>query len=200
MSARDQILSEVRAALIAAPPAPPAVSLDRRTAAVIGDSVIAMFCEHVADYRAAVVRCGPRDVEACIAESLAGVDRFIVPDEFDWNVPGAISDIGQTPAELDQIGAVVTSASVGIAETGTVILTHGPGQGRRALTLVPDRHVVVVRESQIVLDVPTATSQLDPWRPTTWISGPSATSDIELERVEGVHGPRTLRVIVVSSL
>jgi L-lactate dehydrogenase complex protein LldG len=155
-----------------------------------------LFAERVADYRAVVERCGADEVAARVAAVVEGL-RVVVPDGLGFDVPGGLPDTGLSAAELDAVDAVVTTATVGIAETGTIVLDHGPGQGRRALTLVPDVHVCVVRADQVVADVPDAVRRLDPARPLTWISGPSATSDIELDRVEGVHGPRTLHVLVV---
>lgn len=194
MSAREEILRDVRRALSEADRSEVTVPRGyRETAAPDLD----LFVERVADYRAEVVRCAPDQVEARIAEALPPGARVVVPDGLPWQVPGAVPDDGLTAQQLDGLDAVVTAATVGIATTGTIVLSHGPGEGRRALSLVPDLHVCVVREDQVVADVPDAVTLLDPARPTTWISGPSATSDIELNRVEGVHGPRTLHVIVV---
>ncbi len=198
MSARSEILGRVRAALRDAPaaphvPAPPGA----RVADPVGH-----FAERVADYRAVAERCSADQLGERIAASLAGTARVVVPTGLDLPVPGAIPDAGPsgarlTAAELDAVDGVVTRCTVAIAETGTIVLDHGPGQGRRATTLVPDLHVCVVYAEQVVADVPDAIERLDPSRPLTWISGPSATSDIELARVEGVHGPRRLHVIVV---
>ena len=113
--------------------------------------------------------------------------------------PASVS-IGDLPdGELEAFDAVVTTSAAAIAETGTVVLDHASGQGRRALSLLPDRHVCIVRTDQVVADVPQVMRRLDPLRPQTWISGPSATSDIELQRVEGVHGPRTLTVVLAGN-
>jgi L-lactate dehydrogenase complex protein LldG len=109
-----------------------------------------------------------------------------------------VLDTDLSATALDELDAVVTAATVGIAETGTIVLTHAPGEGRRAISLVPDLHVCVVLESQVVAGVEDAVSALTGTGVTTWISGPSATSDIELERVEGVHGPRRLHVVLVA--
>jgi L-lactate dehydrogenase complex protein LldG len=185
----------VRSALAGAGRGPVEVPRGYRSREYDGD-LVALFCERVADYRAEVVRCGSDDVDAAITAALDGA-RAVVPEGLPWPVPGAVTDVGLSALELDEVDGVVTGATLGIAETGTLVLTHGAGEGRRAISLVPDLHVCVVREDQVVADVPQAVSALDPARPQTWVSGPSATSDIELSRVEGVHGPRTLRVIVV---
>jgi L-lactate dehydrogenase complex protein LldG len=196
VSAREEILGRVRAALEGADPS--AVHVPRGYRSRLGhDDPVALFAERVADYRAAVERCGPEEIAERIAAALAGCERVLVPEGMPWTVPGATAGDGLSAAELDGYDAVLTGATLGIAETGTIVLTHGPGEGRRALSLVPDLHVCVVRADQVVAGVPEAVARLDPARPQTWISGPSATSDIELDRVEGVHGPRRLHVLLV---
>lgn len=196
MNAREEILRRVRAALDDADRSEVSVPRGYRRSTTRVDAVD-LFCDRVADYRATVVRCSANQVGDRITAALAGTSRVVVPDGLPWQVPGAVTDTGRTATELDTLDAVVTASTVGIAETGTLVLTHGPGEGRRALSLVPDLHVCVIRADQVVAGVPEAVAMLDPTRPTTWISGPSATSDIELDRVEGVHGPRRLHVVVV---
>jgi L-lactate dehydrogenase complex protein LldG len=159
--------------------------------------VVALFCDRVADYRAEVERCAAEDLRDRLEVALPDRGHVVVPPDLGLDVPGAVPDEQLSAAELDVVDAVVTRARLGIAETGTIVLDHGPGQGRRAITLVPDHHVCIVEAAQVVADVPDALAALDTSRPLTWISGPSATSDIELDRVEGVHGPRRLHVIVV---
>jgi L-lactate dehydrogenase complex protein LldG len=201
MSARDDILTAVRRALEGVDPAPVEVPRDYRVEPVTDPdgraALVGKFVDRVEEYRAVVVRCARADVEAQLAAALPAGAETLVPEGFPFAVPGAVRDRTFSSDRLDRVDATVTLASVGIAETGTIVLTHGEGQGRRALTLVPDLHVCVVFADQVVDSVPEAIAQLDPVRPTTWISGPSATSDIELERVEGVHGPRRLHVLVV---
>jgi L-lactate dehydrogenase complex protein LldG len=202
VSAREEILGRVRAALADADPTPPAVDRAYRNAVIEPSpdllDLVDLFVERVEDYRAEVHRCAAGEVEDVLAD-LLGQRTTVVPEGFDWAVPQAVRDTGLSAAELDEVEAVVTTSTVGIALTGTIVLDHGPGQGRRALSLVPDLHVCVVRADDLVAGVSDAVARLDPSRPQTWISGPSATSDIELNRVEGVHGPRTLRVVLVSS-
>ena len=199
-SARDEILGRVRSALAGVEPTPEPVVAPR----AVHDpprshaQVVDLFAERVADYRAA-------DLARHLASLFAATERVVVPSGLDGVLRAAVShpvvDEELSAAELDTVDAVLTTACVGIAETGTIVLDHGPGQGRRALTLVPDRHVCVVHADQVVPDVPDAMARLATsvarGRPLTWVSGPSATSDIELTRVEGVHGPRVLHVVLV---
>lgn len=195
MSAREEILSSVRRALGTTGREVQTVPRSYRTASFEGD-VVDLFAHRVEDYRAVVTRCAWPEVAGTVEAALGSAQRVLVPEALGFDVANAVVDSGQSALELDEVDAVVTGASVGIANTGTIVLEHGKGQGRRALSLVPDLHVCVVRESQVVFGVPDAFPLLDPARPQTWISGPSATSDIELNRVEGVHGPRTLHVVL----
>ena len=203
MNAREEILRRVKAAQVA-----PTDHLIRRDYAHTRDlpDPVGLFVERVEDYQATVIRTDFDGIAAAVAKSLAGANRVVVPAGLNpsW-LPDGIEMVSDEPAlssaDLDQVDAVLTSAVVGIAVTGTIVLDHTEGQGRRALTLVPDLHVCVVTADQIVGDVPEAVTRLAPCvkrgRPLTWISGPSATVDIELIRVHGVHGPRTLRVVLV---
>ena len=205
MNAREEILRRVKAAQVA-----PTDHLIRRDYAHTRDlpDPVGLFVERVEDYQATVIRTDFDGIAAAVAKSLAGANRVVVPAGLNpsW-LPDGIEMVSDEPAlssaDLDQVDAVLTSAVVGIAVTGTIVLDHTEGQGRRALTLVPDLHVCVVTADQIVGDVPEAVTRLAPCvkrgRPLTWISGPSATVDIELIRVHGVHGPRTLRVVLVES-
>jgi L-lactate dehydrogenase complex protein LldG len=167
-----------------------------------GPSAIAelleLFIERVEDCHATVRRVTEAEVPAALQAELAA-RRVIVPAGFPYDVPGAValSDRGLLPSAFGDVDAVVTTAAVAIAKTGTIILDHGPGQGRRAMCMIPDLHVCVVRADQVVPGLSDAVGRLDSSRPQTWISGPSATRDIELTRVEGEHGPRTLCVILV---
>ena len=157
--------------------------------------------ERVEDYRASVHRTAAADVPALLQRLLPGsvVVPNGLPTEWVAGLNGLVRDDPPLDVRaLDAVDSVLTTCAVAVAETGTVVLDSGPGQGRRALTLVPDHHVVVVRAEHVVADVPDALRRLDPLRPQTWISGPSATSDIELDRVEGVHGPRRLDVVLVA--
>jgi L-lactate dehydrogenase complex protein LldG len=211
-AAREEILLRIRSALATAPPrtspeVPRRYARERPQADLLGH-----FVERVEDYRAVVERMAAAELAGAIGAACAkyGVHMLVVPADApqEWTsaaggvevVPDGAAGRGPLPtAELDRADAVLTGAAVGVAETGTIVLDSGARQGRRALTLVPDVHLCVVRADQVVDDVPAAVQRLDPARPLTWISGPSATSDIELDRVEGVHGPRTLHVFLVEA-
>ena len=223
MTARDEILARIRAAT--GPSGSSGTDVDAAYAALPRDYVSAhhdpatcdivdLFAERAADYLAVVERVPAAGLAAAVARALAERRTarpvpFVVPDglpaawlaELSPAIELRRDDPPLSAAELDMTAGVVTGCAVAIAETGTIILEHGPGaagQGRRALTLVPDFHLAVVHAGQVAADLAGGFARLDPARPHTLISGPSATSDIELIRVEGVHGPRQLHVLLVS--
>jgi L-lactate dehydrogenase complex protein LldG len=212
-SSRDQMLARIRAVSPAA-----AADVDPAYAALPreylrahhGDDLTDLFAERAADYRAVVERVPASGLAGAVGRALtarasAVPGPIVVPDGLpaQWlaALPAGFELAADDPplpaAELDRMAGVVTGCAAAIAETGTIILDHAAGQGRRALTLVPDFHLVIVRADQVAADLAGAFARLDPARPHTLISGPSATSDIELIRVEGVHGPRQLHVLVV---
>src|SRR4051794_27000729 len=194
VSAREEVLARIRTALGPSPAAPEIPRAYRQAGSRAGD-VVDLFCARARDYPATVTRVRAGELDAAIAEACAarGSTSVITPSQDSATVPAV---------ELDGYDAALTGCALAIAETGTIVLDGGTESGRRALTLVPDHHLCVVRERQIVASVPEAIAQLEPvarqGRPITFVSGPSATSDIELERVEGVHGPRRLDIFVVA--
>ncbi|MDI3406189.1 LutC/YkgG family protein [Streptomyces cavernicola] len=221
MSSRDVILNRIRRALNGSPGAsdgpggsgaPGAEEpVDRSYLTEHGarstEETVELLAENLADYRAIVHRSDADGLAELLARLLAvrGARSVVVPPGLDasWLKaadPVRVHDRAElTPQQLDEVDSVVTGCAVAVAETGTIVLDGSPDQGRRRSTLVPDHHICVVRvPDQVVSSVPQALQRLDPVRPLTWISGPSATSDIELDRVEGVHGPRTLEVVLLS--
>jgi L-lactate dehydrogenase complex protein LldG len=213
---RAFMLDRIRAALADVPTAklPNDASINRTYRMKDARSqreLVDQFIERVHEYKAAVSTVAHADLPRAIAAACAmrGVKQLVAPADLpsDW-LPSGVSVLrepGLTNDQLEQSDGVLTACALGISQTGTIVLDCGPGQGRRAITLLPDYHLCVIREDQIVGLVPEAvallrTSAATPGRPITFISGPSATSDIELNRVEGVHGPRTLEVLVVSTL
>lgn len=197
--ARAEILDRVTRA-IAGATATGATRSYRRTGTLDNEARTRLFCERVDDYRADVSRIDASEIEAVVAElcTARGARTLAIPSRLMWRPAGVrlVEDRSLTPHELDHVDGALTGCTAAVAETGTIILTGGPEEGRRALTLVPDLHVCVVRETQICELLPEALLRIDARRPITFVSGPSATSDIELSRVEGVHGPRNLVVLV----
>jgi L-lactate dehydrogenase complex protein LldF len=204
--AREEILAKISSALRAAPgPAAPVPRRYRRPPRAEMEPPVDLFIRRVSSYRARVHHIGDRELASCLAKCLKdhASTTVVVPDGLPeaWLSRLEVEILRDHPplstTRLDQIDSVITTGAAAIAETGTVVLDSGAGQGRRALSLLPDHHVVVIYEDQIVPDVPDVIGRIDHRAPQTWISGPSATSDIELSRVEGVHGPRELDVVVV---
>jgi L-lactate dehydrogenase complex protein LldG len=198
-AAREAILAAVRAATARGAQPDPVARTYRRQGGWSRADRVALLCERVGDYRATVRRVSPSQLRGALDEFASG--RIGIPPGLaqEWRPAGVVEDHGLTPQELDALDGVVTGCTVAIAETGTLVLSGGPNEGRRALTLVPDLHVCIVRSAQVVETVPEAFDALggSASRPLTFVSGPSATSDIELKRVEGVHGPRNLVVLIL---
>ena len=212
MTARDEVLARIREALDDVPDGErpedvPVARAYRRHDDTPAAQRVARFAERVADYKAAVRWAAPQELPATLGRALRarGVRRLVVPRDLPaaWQPDGIELLVdGELPNDvLDAADGVLTGCALGIAETGTIVLDGGARQGRRAITLLPDYHLCVVEADQIVGSVPEAVAALDgaarERRPITFVSGPSATSDIELRRVEGVHGPRTLEVVIV---
>jgi L-lactate dehydrogenase complex protein LldG len=208
ITAREVVLERIRAAL--AGEGDPVASSVPRNYRRRGPhdpgapALLDLLEDRTLDYRAGFVRTTPQSLPEAVAAALAGAPRVVVPPGLDprWvsRADGEIvtDDMTLSPAILDTMDAVVTTCALAIAETGTLVLDGSGDQGRRAVTLMPDLHICVVQAHQVVGTVPEAMARLDGRRPTTFISGPSATSDIELSRVEGVHGPRHLIVVLVT--
>jgi L-lactate dehydrogenase complex protein LldG len=208
MTARDEVLGRIRTALGEPRRQPPEIVRDYRTAddRPAGDpALLDLLTDRLEDYRAAVLRCAPDAVGATVVAALdaglgggwAPADVVVAPGvPGHWRPAGSTEDDGRPAVELAGFAATLTGVAVAIAETGTLVLDGSPLSGRRALSLLPDCLVCVVRAEQVVGGVPNGLAEVDPTAPLTMVSGPSATSDIELSRVEGVHGPRTLLVVL----
>ena len=196
MSSRDVVLGRIRAALDGTAELGDLPRDYRRT---FDPPSLDLLVERLTDYRAVVHRT--QDVAGSVAAIVPEGATLVVPPQLppEWLPPAvqARRDEGLSAADIAAADGVVTAAAVAVAETGTIVLDGSPDQGRRIITLLPDLHICVLRPEQVVAAVPEAVARLDPRRPLTWISGPSATSDIELNRVEGVHGPRNLHVILL---
>jgi L-lactate dehydrogenase complex protein LldG len=204
MNPREEILARVRRALTDRP-VPPEIPRDYRHEGEHrpgSPELLDLLAHRLVDYKATVYRSTVDEICTVLPQALRATlppgGSIVVPPGLPdgWAPAGAIVDDGLSAADLDRVDAVLTACAAACAETGTIALDASPDQGRRAITLVPDRHVCVVRADQVVQTVPELLARLDPVRPLTFISGPSATSDIELQRVEGVHGPRTLVVVL----
>jgi L-lactate dehydrogenase complex protein LldG len=199
-AARDEILARTREAIGATTAPDPIVRAYRTTGALDGSARVELLRERLLDYRARVELSTEAELRNVVGGIMRGGTIGVPPGlPESWRPANAIEDHGLGAHELDGLDGVLTGCTVAIAETGTLVLAGGSTEGRRALTLVPDLHICVVRTDQVVETVPEAFASLSGLerRPLTFVSGPSATSDIELQRVEGVHGPRTLVVVIL---
>lgn len=204
-TSRNEVFDRIRSALGTGSSEPIPIPRDYQRHQLVGPGDHGRFAETAADYRAQVTFIDRGSIADEVAGLLREGETVVVPSDLpaDWirGVDEVVFDDIERPltvTQLDRASAVLTGCAVGIAATGTIVLDGGFAQGRRAITLVPDHHICVVFADQIVDTVPQAFAALDPLRPLTFISGPSATSDIELNRVEGVHGPRRLNILITA--
>jgi L-lactate dehydrogenase complex protein LldG len=211
VSARDEVLQRIRTALGDGRSPSVEIARDYRQAGAHGagdtpDALTEKLVDRLEDYKASVFRCGPDDIAATVSTALdSGLGGGWEPSSAlaapgvpaEWRPDGVADDPGGEPVALAERAASLVGVAVAIAETGTLVLDGSPVCGRRVLSLLPDCLVCVVTADQVVRGVPESLGRMDPLAPLTMISGPSATSDIELQRVEGVHGPRTLLVVLV---
>ncbi len=205
VTARDDVLGRIRAARAGTRLVEPARDYRQTGEHEPGSAALLDLLEdRLVDYQAAVRRTTAKGLRKAVADAVAAAGAeagpVLLPPDLPttWAPKGRADDGSLSAYDLDGFAAVVTACRVACAETGTIVLDGEPDQGRRAITLVPDVHVCVVRADQVVQTVPEMLARLDATRPITFVSGPSATSDIELDRVEGVHGPRTLSVVLVT--
>ncbi len=199
MSARDEVLARVRAAI--GPVSRPGSPVPREYLTHTEDG-IDTFLDRLHHYEARTHRTAGGKLAKAVRAILAdnGLRRVVAPDGIPDGWLKGVERLSDTPPldphTLDGADGVITSCAVAIAQTGTIVLDGSAGMGRRILSLVPDYHLCVVRAEQVVSSLPEAIAKLDPVRPLTFVSGPSATVDIEMVRVGGVHGPRRLEVVL----
>ena len=203
--ARSVMLGRIRDALGPAPDVPEVPRSYRGAGATPSAGAVELFLQRVAEYRATVRRVRPAELEATLAAVCRerGTRTLVAAPGVSWTVDGVdrLAPDGLDARALDAVDGVLTGCALAVAATGTIVLDSSPVCGPRVLTLVPDHHLCVVGADQVVPSVPDAVAALEPAAreglPITLVSGPSATSDIELKRVEGVHGPRRLDVVLV---
>lgn len=203
-SSRERILERIRKASVHASPRESSIprSYDRISTRSLNDT-LALFEERLRDYDAGVFPVSRNEIARKVAEILTAGNRSRLaipaglPKEWQAESIEWIPDHGLSFDALNNVDGVVTAATVGVAVSGSIALQHGPAEGRRIVTLLPDYHLCIIEASQVVETLPEAFTHLDPTRPVTFFSGPSATADIEMTRIKGVHGPRFLDVLLI---
>jgi L-lactate dehydrogenase complex protein LldG len=202
---RDRILQRIRRANAQSAAQPPIPRDYDRISGRTPAETLAHFEERLRDYDARLFTANRGDIAIVIAEILIAANRHRIAIPTGLPTEWRDDSIEWTPDDnlsvdaLNSVDGVMTAATVCVAASGSIALQHGPAEGRRSLTLLPDYHLCIVEASQVVETLPEAFARLDPFRPVTFISGPSATADIEMTRIKGVHGPRFLDVLLIEN-